>query len=183
MSGNREGKALQVHQRLLAGSTAGVIAQTTIYPMEVSLSHTHTHTLSLSLLLLLTHAVGIDECHFACWSGSVQSLSTACFAEDNGLAAAGGLICQLVTFLYLVMILFSCPLVTECLAFGQNVNKLITSNFCLLVWQSAFLSLSLSLNEANSVALWCSYHLVVCHEVTAGELSPALNKITISLVE
>ena len=36
--GNGEGKGLQVHQRLLAGSTAGVIAQTTIYPMEVSLS-------------------------------------------------------------------------------------------------------------------------------------------------
>jgi solute carrier family 25 phosphate transporter 23/24/25/41 len=33
--GNGEGKELQVHQRLLAGSTAGVIAQTTIYPMEV----------------------------------------------------------------------------------------------------------------------------------------------------
>ena len=31
-----DGKPLQVHQRLLAGSTAGVIAQTTIYPMEVS---------------------------------------------------------------------------------------------------------------------------------------------------
>ena len=26
---------LQVHERLLAGSTAGVIAQTTIYPLEV----------------------------------------------------------------------------------------------------------------------------------------------------
>lgn len=34
--GNGEGRELQVHQRLLAGSTAGVIAQTTIYPMEVS---------------------------------------------------------------------------------------------------------------------------------------------------
>lgn len=30
-----EGRELQVHERLLAGSTAGVIAQTAIYPMEV----------------------------------------------------------------------------------------------------------------------------------------------------
>ena len=30
-----DGKPLHVSQRLLAGSTAGVIAQTTIYPMEV----------------------------------------------------------------------------------------------------------------------------------------------------
>ena len=41
--GNGEGKELQVHQRLLAGSTAGVIAQTTIYPMEVHIPPlTHT---------------------------------------------------------------------------------------------------------------------------------------------
>ena len=31
----QEGKPLQIHERLLAGSTAGVIAQTLIYPMEV----------------------------------------------------------------------------------------------------------------------------------------------------
>ena len=36
--GNGEGRELQVHQRLMAGSTAGVIAQITIYPMEVGLS-------------------------------------------------------------------------------------------------------------------------------------------------
>ena len=31
-----EGQQTQVHERLLAGSTAGVISQTTVYPMEVS---------------------------------------------------------------------------------------------------------------------------------------------------
>ena len=53
-----EGRPLQVHQRLLAGSSAGVIAQTTIYPMEVtlslslslSLSHSHTHTHTHTML-------------------------------------------------------------------------------------------------------------------------------------
>ena len=33
---HKDGSPLQVYERLLAGSTAGVIAQTTIYPMEVS---------------------------------------------------------------------------------------------------------------------------------------------------
>lgn len=32
---DNDGKPLQAHQRLLAGSSAGVMAQTTIYPMEV----------------------------------------------------------------------------------------------------------------------------------------------------
>ena len=31
----RDNQPLKVYERLLAGSTAGVIAQTTIYPMEV----------------------------------------------------------------------------------------------------------------------------------------------------
>ena len=35
LAGDDVEKPLQVHWRLLAGSTAGVIAQTTIYPMEV----------------------------------------------------------------------------------------------------------------------------------------------------
>ena len=30
-----EDRPLKVHERLMSGSTAGVIAQTTIYPMEV----------------------------------------------------------------------------------------------------------------------------------------------------
>lgn len=33
---HKDGRPLQVYERLLAGSTAGVIAQTAIYPMEVS---------------------------------------------------------------------------------------------------------------------------------------------------
>ena len=33
----RNGQPLQVHERLMAGSSAGVVAQTAIYPMEVSL--------------------------------------------------------------------------------------------------------------------------------------------------
>ena len=32
---HKDGRPLQVYERLLAGSTAGVIAQTAIYPMEV----------------------------------------------------------------------------------------------------------------------------------------------------
>lgn len=35
---DNDGKPLQTHQRLLAGSSAGVMAQITIYPMEVGLA-------------------------------------------------------------------------------------------------------------------------------------------------
>ncbi len=35
---SHEGQQLKVHERLLSGSTAGVIAQTTIYPMEVGVA-------------------------------------------------------------------------------------------------------------------------------------------------
>jgi len=35
---HQDGRPLHVHERLLAGSTAGVVAQTTIYPTEVGVS-------------------------------------------------------------------------------------------------------------------------------------------------
>ena len=47
------GKPLQVHQRLFAGSIAGVSAQTTIYPMEVTCAHIHMLTLLASFPGLL----------------------------------------------------------------------------------------------------------------------------------
>ena len=35
----KNGQPLKVYERLAAGSSAGVVAQTAIYPMEVSLQH------------------------------------------------------------------------------------------------------------------------------------------------
>ncbi len=43
-------QVLGVHEKLLAGSTAGVIAQTTIYPLEVII-HVHVHVSSNAQLI------------------------------------------------------------------------------------------------------------------------------------
>lgn len=56
---DNDGKPLQAHQRLLAGSSAGVMAQITIYPMEVQWARS----------MFAVSAISHKECKAVCVCG------------------------------------------------------------------------------------------------------------------